>query len=187
MCAGVPFIVDCTMNDDELPALTSMPTSLTTDRLIMRAFSVDDAPLHAEMISERGPGARHYGATVAVVRQIIERQLGEAAERGFGLYVLERVDDAGFIGYCGLIVGRGSINEPEIAYELLSRFHGRGYATEAAAVVVEAALATGRRRLVATVAPTNAASFRVLTKVGFAPVIPVVDEHDGRVEWERLL
>jgi RimJ/RimL family protein N-acetyltransferase len=175
------------MNDDELPAFTSMPTSLTTDRLIMRPFSVDDAPLHAEMISERGPGARHYGATVAAVEQIIERLLREAAERGFGLYALERVDDAGFIGYCGLIVGRGSISEPEIAYELLSRFHGRGYATEAASAVVEAARATGRRRLVATVGPTNAASFRVLKKVGFAPVVPAVDEHDDHVDWERLL
>ena len=164
-----------------------MPTSLTTDRLIMRPFSVDDAPLHAEMISERGPGARHYGATVAAVEHIIARLLREATEHGFGLYVLERVGDAGFIGYCGLIVGDGSIGEPEIAYELLSRFHGRGYATEAASAVVEAARATGRRRLVAAVDPTNAASFRVLEKVGFAPVVPAVDEHDGHVEWECLL
>ena len=175
------------MNDNELPAFTSMPTSLTTDRLMMRPFSVDDAPLHAEMISERGPGARHYGATVAAVEQIIGRLLREAAEHGFGLYVLERVDDAGFIGYCGLIVGRGSISEPEIAYELLSQFRGRGYATEAASAVVEATRATGRRRLVATVGPANAASFRVLEKVGFAPVVPAVDEHDSHVEWERLL
>ena len=173
--------------NDELPAFTSMPTSLTTDRLVMRPFSIDDAPLHAEMISERGPGARHYGATVAAVEQIIQRLLREAAEHGFGLYALERVEDAGFIGYCGLIVGRGSITEPEIAYELLSRFHGRGYATEAATAVVEAARATGRRRLVATVGPTNAASFRVLEKVGFTPVVPAVDEHDRYVEWERLL
>jgi len=175
------------MSDDELPAFTSMPTSLTTDGLIMRPFSVDDAPLHAEMISERGPGARHYGATVATVEHIIARLLREAAEHGFGLFALERVDDAGFIGYCGLIVGRGSISEPEIAYELLSRFRGRGYATEAASAVVEAARATGRRRLVATVAPTNAASFRVLEKVGFAPVVPALDDHAGYVEWERFL
>ena len=175
------------MNDDELPALSSMPTSLRTDRLIMRPFSVDDAPLHAEMISERGPGARHYGATVAAVEQIIEWLLREAAEHGFGLYVVERVDDAGFIGYCGLIVGDGSLSEPEIAYELLSRFHRRGYATEAGSAVVEAARATGRRRLVATVGPTNAASFRVLEKIGFAPIVPAVDEHDDHVEWERLL
>jgi RimJ/RimL family protein N-acetyltransferase len=175
------------MNDDELPAFTSMPTSLTTDRLMMRPFSVDDAPLHAEMISERGPGARHYGATVAAVEQLIERLLREAGEHGFGLYVVERVDDVGFVGYCGLIVGDGSIGEPEIAYELLSRFHGRGYATETASAVVAAARATGRRRLVATVGPTNAASLRVLKKVGFVPVVPAVDGHDGHVAWERLL
>jgi RimJ/RimL family protein N-acetyltransferase len=173
--------------NDELPAFTSMPTSLTTDRLIMRPFSLSDAPLHAEMISERGPGARHYGAAVGAVERIIERLLREAAEHGFGLYALERVANAGFIGYSGLIVGRGSISEPEIAYELLSRFHARGYATEAASAVVEAARATGRRRLVATVGPTNTASFRVLKKLGFAPVVPTVHEHDGYLEWERVL
>jgi hypothetical protein len=39
------------------------------------------------------------------------------------------------IGYCGLIVGHATVEEPEIAYELFRRVHGRGYATEAAGAV----------------------------------------------------
>ena len=78
-----------------------------------------------------------------------------------------------FIGYCGLIVGEGSFDEPEIAYELARRAHGFGYATEAARAVVDAAALTGRRRLWATVREWNAPSFRVLEKLGF--------EHSGRV------
>lgn len=72
-----------------------------------------------------------------------------------------------FIGYCGLTVGRASVDEPEIAYELFRRVHGQGYATEAASAVLDAAAATGRKRLWATVRPWNAPSFRVLEKLGF--------------------
>lgn len=64
-------------------------------------------------------------------------------------------------------MGQATFDEPEIAYELASRAHGHGYATEAARAVVEAARRTGRRRLWATVREWNAASFRVLEKVGF--------------------
>ncbi|WP_378742859.1 GNAT family N-acetyltransferase [Nocardia brasiliensis] len=57
-----------------------------------------------------------------------------------------------------MVVGQGSYDEPELAYELAQRAHGYGYATEAARVVVEAAAGTGRRRLWATVREWNAAS-----------------------------
>ncbi|MGI8693366.1 MAG: GNAT family N-acetyltransferase, partial [Geodermatophilaceae bacterium] len=69
-------------------------------------------------------------------------------------------------GYCGLIVGRSTVDEPEIAYERLRRAHGRGYATEAGRAVLDAAIATGRTRLWSTVRTWNAASFRVLEKRG---------------------
>lgn len=72
-----------------------------------------------------------------------------------------------FIGYCGLIVGRATVSEPEIAYELFHRVHGLGYATEAAVAVLRAATLTGRRRLWATVRSWNAPSLRVLDKLGF--------------------
>ena len=54
-----------------------------------------------------------------------------------------RRDEGDFIGYCGLIVGRSTVDEPEIAYELLRRAPA-GYATEAAGAVLDAAIATGR-------------------------------------------
>jgi RimJ/RimL family protein N-acetyltransferase len=61
----------------------------------------------------------------------------------------------------------GTFEEPEIAYEILPQFRGNGYATEAAGAVSEAAFATGRERLWATVGTWNAPSFRVLEKNGF--------------------
>jgi RimJ/RimL family protein N-acetyltransferase len=50
---------------------------------------------------------------------------------------------------------------------LLMRVHGRGYATEAAGAVLDAAIATGRKRLWATARTWNTPSFRVLEKLGF--------------------
>ena len=86
---------------------------------------------------------------------------------GLRLYAVERLAAADFIGYCGLIVGQASTEEPEIAFEFMRRTHGNGYATEAARFVVAEATATGRRRLWATVRAWNTASLRVLEKVGF--------------------
>jgi RimJ/RimL family protein N-acetyltransferase len=86
------------------------------------------------------------------------------------------------IGYCGLIIGRGTFDEPEIAYEILPDFRGHGYATEAAGAVIEAAFATGRRRLWATVGSGNEPSLRVLVKHGFDIHHRSINER-GDVVW----
>ena len=69
------------------------------------------------------------------------------------------------------------MDEPELAYELLRRFHGRGYATEAARALVDAAAATGRHRLWSTVRPWNVASLRVLEKLGFRIDHTMTNDH----------
>ncbi|BCD05072.1 TPA: GNAT family N-acetyltransferase [Bacillus cereus] len=65
------------------------------------------------------------------------------------------------------LIGRSTLEEPEIAHELFRSVHRKGYATEAASVVLDAAIATGRHRLWSTVPAWNVASFRVLEKIGF--------------------
>jgi RimJ/RimL family protein N-acetyltransferase len=63
--------------------------------------------------------------------------------------------------------------EPEtgqamIGYSLLPQWRGRGYASRAAALLAEWAFTTANLgRLVAGTAPTNAASQRVLQRIGF--------------------
>lgn len=144
---------------------------LETERLRLRRWVVADAEEYRGLWLERDPRAvRRIDAegrpTVEEIRGwLLENPL--AAEPGLGLLVVERRDNGEFVGYCGLTVGRGSFEEPEIAYELARRAHGQGYATEAAWAIVEAAAATGRLRLWATVREWNAASFRVLEKLEF--------------------
>jgi RimJ/RimL family protein N-acetyltransferase len=81
-----------------------------------------------------------------------------------------------------LIVGRSAVEEPEIAYELFQRARGCGYATEAAGAVLDAAIATGRKRLWWTVGTWNTPSFRVLEKLGFERHHVSADDR-GEVVW----
>ena len=114
--------------------------------------------------------------TVENIRERIAVQLAATALTGIALLPIERRVEGDFIGYCGLIVGLSSVDEPEIAYELFQRAHGRGYATEAARPVLDAAMATERPRLWSTVGSWNTPSLRVLDKLGFHR-LPC---HDGR-------
>jgi RimJ/RimL family protein N-acetyltransferase len=148
-----------------------LPAELVTERLRLRRWLPSDAEEYRGLWLERDPRAlRRIDAegrpTVEEIRGwLVENPL--AAAPGLGLLPIERRDTGEFIGYCGLTVGQGSFDEPEIAYELARRAHGHGYATEAARAVLEAAGRTGRRRLWATVREWNAASFRVLEKLDF--------------------
>jgi ribosomal-protein-alanine N-acetyltransferase len=92
----------------------------------------------------------------------------EREEPGPGILAVERRSAGDVIGYCGLVFhGNGAPDEPELAYELLRRAHGFGYATEAGGAVVAWAAEAGYERLWATVRAWNVASRRVLEKLGF--------------------
>lgn len=129
----------------------------------MRPWVEADAPFYSALTAERDDG----GFPAQIARERIANQLAATAQTAIALLPIERRIEGDFIGYCGLIVGRASLDEPEIAYELLRRAHGHGYATEAARAVLDAAAATGRQRLWSTVGDCNAASLRVLDKLGF--------------------
>lgn len=141
-----------------------MTFSLETERLFLRLRSRDDATWNLELMGE------HEGGTTLTLDEVQQRLVEQeisARESGIGFLTIHRKAEADAIGYCGLLIGRCSFDEPEIAFELLHRFHGLGYATEAASIVLDAALATGRRRIWSTVRSWNAPSFRVLEKIGF--------------------
>ncbi|WP_432890657.1 GNAT family N-acetyltransferase [Kribbella sp. CA-245084] len=167
-----------------------LPAELTTERLHLRRWRPSDAADYRSLWTERDVRAVHRidaegRPTVEEIRGwLSENPL--AAAPGLGLLPIEVRATGEFIGYCGLAVGQGTFDEPEIAYELAARAHGHGYATEAAHAVVEAARATGRRRLWATVREWNAASFRVLEKVGFERSGRVTEDAErGALVWMR--
>lgn len=138
---------------------------LSTARLSLRLRERHDAAWNLELLAEHeGGGPR---PTLAQVEQSLVDQNLRARQTGIGFLTIRRQAEGDAIGYCGLLIGRASFDEPELAYELLRRAHGHGYATEAASAVLQAAFATGRRRIWSTVRPWNAPSLRVLDKLGF--------------------
>ncbi|MEI5033238.1 GNAT family N-acetyltransferase [Streptomyces sp. S1A(2023)] len=161
-----------------MSAYATMPFHLETERLILRPWAESDAAEFSELLGERGKGT----PPVERIRTSIGELLAATETTGIALLPMQRRKEGDFIGYCGLIIGRSTLEEPEIAYELCRRAHGHGYATEAAGAVIEAAAATGRKRLWSTVATGNTASLRVLEKLAFVRDRVSVEEN-GAVVW----
>lgn len=156
-----------------------MASYLSTERLRLRPWAESDVDEFRGLVTERGNGV----PSVAIIQERIATQLAATARSGIALLPICRRVEGDFIGYCGLIIGRSSLDEPEIAYELLQRAHGRGYATEAAWAVLDAAIATGRKRLWSTVGSWNTPSLRVLEKLGFERDHVTTKDDGEEVVW----
>lgn len=144
---------------------------LETGRLLLRPWRVAEAGVQRELWAERDPRVpphRRIDADGKPTVADLEDAIRTNQTWSSGLLAVERKASRDVIGYCGLIdSGRGSEGEPELAFELLRRTWGQGYATEASLAVLELAKSCGYRRLWATVWEWNTASRRVLAKVGF--------------------
>jgi ribosomal-protein-alanine N-acetyltransferase len=105
---------------------------------------------------------------------------------GFGVVHVASGQVIGAAGFKGPPDADGAV---EIAYGMVPEYQGRGYATEAAAALVEFALKSGCVRIArAHTLPEANASTRVLTKCGFEFIGEVVDPEDGPVwRWEKVL
>lgn len=148
-----------------------MPTTIQTQRLRLRELEPErDAPAMLTLLNDPGfiAGIGDRGIrSVEQARDYLRNWHGaQYVARGFGHYAVERIDDGAFIGTAGLIQ-RADLDMPDIGYALSSRYHGHGYAIEAArAVLAHARDALGLRALCAIVSPGNAASVRLLEKLG---------------------
>ena len=110
------------------------------------------------------------------------QMVGEAAANaGWGIWLILLPAEgmlAGDIGFKGSPDAEGTV---EMGYSVLPAFQGRGIATEAARSLVAWAQAQPRvRRVVAECLANNAASARVLEKVGFQRS----GERDDLLLWE---
>jgi len=129
-----------------------IPIQIETDRLVLRRPSEEDAIVRRELWTERDPRVpphRRIGPDGRpTVEEIAALLRAEREAPRSGLLTIVRKRDGDIIGYCGLIFdGTGPPDEPELAYELLRRAHGFGYATEAARAVLDWAAEAGYRRV----------------------------------------
>jgi len=155
-----------------------MRLRIETERLILTPEEPSDAEWLAELLNARGTST----FTTADALDRIAVMAKTIQTTGIGALVLRKWPDGEALGYTAIVVGRASLDEPELAFELLPRAHGHGYATEAARALLDAAFDTGRRRIWATVRSWNEPSLRVLEKLGFRRDHCTMDA-DGEVVW----
>jgi [ribosomal protein S5]-alanine N-acetyltransferase len=163
---------------------------LETERLLLRPWQVSEAVIQREMWAERDPRVPPHRRVDADGRPTLadfEEAVRASRPMAVGLLAIERRATGDVIGYCGLVESKYGSQEPELAFELLRRFWGQGYATEAAWAVLDWARSSGYERLWASVWDWNNASRRVLTKLGFTETDREKTIHGTNLATTRLL
>ena len=164
------------MQTTPLPPLADIP-SLETDRLLLRGHCLEDFPQSAAMWADPN-----------VTRHILERPLteeeawsrllryvGHWAIVGFGYWVIIEKHTGGFAGEAGFAELKRDIQPcfkrvPEIGWVLASRFHGKGFATEAVRAITAWGDAHFKTPTRCIISPDNIASFRVAEKCGYREI-----------------
>lgn len=148
------------------------PLYLLTPRLVLRNWTLDDLPAAHEIYSH--PEVMRWSPdgpspSLDATRAILEGHLASYAQHGIGKWAVALRASGEIIGSCGVAMEpvHGLVPEPELGYRLLPQYQGQGYATEAAKVALEHCLELiGLPRILGIVEPANAASVRVLLKLG---------------------
>jgi RimJ/RimL family protein N-acetyltransferase len=160
-----------------------LPSSVIfeTPRLLARRIEHADADAMHKVYGDAG-AMRWVGdgkpLDLAQCAQWVEVTHRNYALRGYGMFALASRGSGLVIGFCGLVHPGGQA-EAEIKYALAREFWGQGLATEAAAATLTAASTRfGLQHVIATAAPANVASHRVLLKAGMQRG-PVKRNEDG--------
>ena len=119
---------------------------LETDRLLLRPWRVSEASIQREMWAERDPRVPPHRRIDAEGRPAVtdfEEAIRSATGSSLGLLAVEPKGMGAAVGYCGLVDSGRELQEPELAFELLRRSWGQGYATEASWAVLRWATTAG--------------------------------------------
>ncbi|HEY0672484.1 MAG TPA: GNAT family N-acetyltransferase [Longimicrobiales bacterium] len=87
------------------------------------------------------------------------------AEHGFGLYLVVLRESGEDIGVCG-ILKKPALEHFDLGFAFVPAHWSKGYAEEAATAMLEHARDCGLARICAVVDPDNAASIKLLHKLG---------------------
>ena len=141
------------------------------DRLAFREWDGDDLERFHSICSD--PQVMQFVGdgqawTKERTDQFIQSASDTFREHGYCQWALVHKADGKLIGYCGFVK---SDNDSEIGWRLAPEYWGQGLATEAARAVLKHCIETLEfRRVIATVQAANAASIRIIEKLGMTLV-----------------
>lgn len=177
---------------------------LETERLILRRFTVDDVDDLTALDSDPEV-MRYINGGVPTPREEMEHDYLPwwlaYYERGdrYGFWAAIEKHTGEFLGWFHFRPLSGApADEPELGYRLKRSAWGKGYSTEGSLALIDKGFRDfGVQRVVASTAPDNVASRRVMEKVGMtfvrAYMMTDPDEPQGeaveyavtRAAWER--
>ena len=145
---------------------------LQTSRLILRQQTLDDAEFIFTLVNDpswlRFIGDRGVHSVEDARNYIRKGAMDSYSRHRFGLYLTALKDSGVPVGICGL-VKRETLADVDIGFAFLPQYAGMGYAYESAcAVMAHARNDIGLKRVIAITNPDNAASIRLLQKLGLA-------------------
>lgn len=144
---------------------------ITTDRLILREPRMENAePLMSVFGDPEAMRYVNHGKTRGIdeVRASIQKRIDCLAANGFTLWTVVIADTNEVIGDCGVIPIDWTEPEFELGYRFRPSAWGKGYATEAGIAAMDHAWRVSTLDTIYAVTDLeNAASQRVLTKIGF--------------------
>jgi len=144
---------------------------ITTKRLTMRQISTQDAAFILKQYNEPAflehIGDKNIRSVDDAINSIIYGAQASYRQHGVGLLMVELRDCGTPIGTCGLIK-REDIDDLDLGYAVLEKYHRQGYVMEATQAVLEHAKnVLGLNRVVGYTSSLNKVSIRVLEKLGF--------------------
>lgn len=165
----LPTTLEGALRGSRDAAARAGPDAFETRRLQARPVRPGDEPLLAEILQdEQAAGTVGGVRSDEEIRELLRRLVWHRDTFGFGAWIFGDRDSGRFAGYGGLLRTRAAGElEVEVMYSLAPRCWGRGLATEIAAALVRVAFdGLGLEGLVSYAVPANAASRRVMEKLG---------------------
>lgn len=162
-------------------------TRLETERLILRRWQPSD--LEGLAAIDADPEVMRYIGDGSVrtpdeTRAALARMQAAWDERGYGHFAVQRRDDGALAGWVGLAVPAflpEVLPAVEIGWRLGRAQWGQGFATEAArAVLAFGFREVGLERVISIGHVDNAASLRVMAKLGLRPYLRTTVPGHGR-------
>jgi RimJ/RimL family protein N-acetyltransferase len=172
--------------------------ALTTARLLLRAYRVDDLPRYAALNADPEV-AKHLGGPITRDESDDIADWAQAlhSAEGIGLLAVERRADHRFLGMCGLHHLDWYPDDIEIGWRLGHKYWGHGYATEAAnAWLTYAFTVLNLPRVISVTDEPNKRSIAVMQRLGMTVDHYATLEEDGhtfeavvhaitRQQWEQ--
>ncbi len=165
---------------------------LTTNRLNLREYTLNDAPFIYTLMNSEGwlkyIGDRKIHSVKDAENYIEKFYLTSYKTNGYGANIVELKSTNTAIGSCG-IYKRETLEHPDVGFAFLSEYCKKGYALEAATAVMEDAVTNLKLPVICAITlEHNVSSINLLHKLGLSKIntVKLTPEDDELLLFSNL-